>query len=373
MTQPLPLSDDRAVLVASLPQARLFPDASRDIDVPDTPAEILRGVMQAARMAVWLARTESLELIEFRGPGGRDDGFGLAPEQVAPRVLWTDNVYPPDRSALRAYVNRPLFELASTSVDYRLMVGDGELLWVRQWTIARHTLADGDIVLRNVIMPISEQKQLEWECLRVSERERNRIGQELHDDLCQVLSGLLLMLQVVAQRARPADASLAHELEELAQHFGATTDRVRAMAHGLFPAQLNHASAAAALEACAAGLRALFQVEIAVHVGDDVPRHDPAQILQLFRLTQEAVANAVRHGGATAVRVALVREGCQLRLTIEDNGTGMPAAGGRPEGIGMHVMQYRAQALGGACEFRPAAPHGVVVHVYYPLTTTATH
>jgi two-component system CheB/CheR fusion protein len=257
-------------------------------------------------------------------------------------------------------------------VDYRIIVSEGELLWVRHWTLERGRAANGGpprfLIL---IMPIPEQKHLEWECLRVSERECNRIGQELHDDLCQVLAGLTFMMRVVGQRARSIDATLAAEIEEFNAHLVGATDRVRSMAHGLFPAQLKYSTLRHALTAFAAEARTLFTVEIALSIPRKIPRHTPEMIVHVYRIAQEAVSNAVRHGRATRVSVVLSTNRTGVVMRIRDDGTGLPDEAQRPEGIGMHVMQYRARVLGGALSIENTPPRGVAVCLSYPVSQPA--
>jgi signal transduction histidine kinase len=328
---------------------------------------LLRQVMSAARIAWWDAWLNPLQLISFSAPNDDDGCFGLDAAQLVPGTLWEDNIYPADRPRLLAYLQERTSDLPTPSVDYRLIVGEGELWWVRHWTVDRQSARGQRAWVRNLIMPIPEQKHLEWECVRVSERECNRIGQELHDDLCQVLAGLVFMMRVVGRRAQQLDPLLAAEIEELGTHVAGATDRVRSMAHGLFPAQLNYATLPDALEALSGEARMLFRIELATRLPATVPRHRPEQIIHVYRIIQEAVTNAVRHGQATAVKVRVSRIRDRLRIRIEDNGAGVPAASARPEGIGIHVMQYRARGLGGTLELRALSPRGVVVILSYPV------
>ncbi len=326
------------------------------------PATLLEQVMRTARAVLFDTWDEPLELISFH-PGASEIGrLGLSDAQIAVGSAWVDNIYPADREGLLAYLQ----QRSPGPVDYRLIVGEGELLWVRHWTLGRVAGRGQRPWIRHMLMPVSEQKHLEWECLRVSERECNRIGQELHDDVCQVLAGLVFMMRVVARRARTLDAGLADEVEELNEHVISATDRVRSMAHGLFPAQLNFATLRDALRAFAAEAKTLFGISILLRVPANVPKHRPEQIIHIYRIVQEAVSNAVRHGQATAVRIALTQRRQQLRLRIEDNGTGFPAVSVRPEGIGLHVMQYRAHVLGGTFELCPLTPRGVAAVLTYP-------
>lgn len=331
---------------------------------------LLQQIMRTAQLAVWEAVDAPLELISLDG-GSRERPFDLSSSQTAPGAPWMDSIYPSDRARLRHHLDASRPKRPAKSVDYRLIVGDGELLWVRHWVLRNAASPEGRRHFRGLIMAIPEQKHLEWECLRVSERECNRIGQELHDDLCQVLAGLGFMMRILGQRAQSVAPALASEVEQITVEISGATDRVRSMAHGLFPAQLKYATLDQALTAFAAEARTRFRIKLTFNLPRHVPEHSPEQIIHVYRIIQEAVSNAVRHGGATAVIVTLSPASGAMRLTITNNGKGLPVGTARPEGIGMHVMQYRARALGGSLSFKTLAHRCVIVEVDYPLAVNA--
>lgn len=330
-----------------------------------TNEALLDSVLRVAGIAVLEFWDDSFELISIQTGDDAEQPFGLSTQQTAEGTVWLDNVYPTDRDALQTYLDA---EGAKTTecVDYRIIVGEGELLWVRHWILDRSEPEDGHRRIRSLLMPIPQQKHLEWECLRVSERECNRVGQELHDDLCQVLAGLTFMMRVVGQQARKVDMVLAAQIDEFNSHLVSATDRVRSMAHGLFPAQLKYATVRHALSAFAEEARTLFKVEIDLTFPRVLPRHTPAMIVHVYRVAQEAVSNAVRHGEATKIIIAVDGTPRGVLVRIADNGRGLPEESHRPEGIGMHVMEYRAHALGGTITLDKAQPHGAIVTLAYP-------
>ena len=334
------------------------------------PEALLRKILALTHVALFDAWLDSLELIRFESVDA--SLFALEPAQVKAGTSWYDNVYPTDRVKLRSFLARTHAPQSKSSVDYRVIVGDGELLWVRQWTLDIHPMRGRRTRLRAAVMAIPEQKHLEWECLRVSERECNRIGQELHDDLCQVLAGLTFMMRVILQRARQLDPGLAADIEELSAHVTGATERVRSMAHGLFPAQLNYGSLRQALSAYAAEARGLLPVQINLNFAPKLPPHNPEQIIHVYRIVQEAVSNAVRHGNASVVAITVRRASDGLEILIEDNGKGFPVASARPEGIGLHVMEYRARVLGGTLEWKNLSPQGVAARLTYPVAHTTS-
>lgn len=252
-------------------------------------------------------------------------------------------------------------------MDYRLIVGDGELLWVRHWVLERATApVSGRPWVRSLLRAVSEEKQLEWECLRVSERECNRIGQELHDHLCQVLTGLNLLMRTTANRARARDPAIGREIDELGTHVHVVAARVRSLARGLFPAQLESATLREALTMLAEEIRNRFQIEVTLELPATLPRHTPAQITHIYRIAQEAAGNAVRHGQASKLKLTVTDCTPRLVVRIEDDGVGFPQMATRPEGIGIHTMHHRARLLGGSIAFVDVMPCGVALELAYP-------
>lgn len=350
------------------------PDHGPSLDEPQVsstqsqPKLSLAQVMPVAHLTLWEAWDEPLELIGLYFGDVPHPTLALEPEQMAPGTLWNENVYPADREKLRQFLASREVVKTAKWVDYRLIGCNGELLWVRQWLLQRSPAEHGRHRLQGMLMPIPEQKQLEWECLRVSERECNRIGQELHDDLCQVLAGLTFMMRVLGQGAAKVSPDLAKEIHDLNTQVIGATDRVRAMARGLFPAQLNSSSLRDALNELSRQTRLRFAVKFDLDLPRRLPPHTADQIIQIYRIVQEAVSNAVRHGRATTINVRATFQHQTLQLDIEDDGSGLPAPVARPEGIGMHVMQYRARVLSGAIRFKNLSPRGTVVRLTYPIS-----
>lgn len=336
--------------------------------VADSANSLLAQIMPVAKLVLWEAWDAPLELISIQFGQATQPTIAFEKAQMAPGASWEESVYPADRDKLRVFFDSPDVIRTEKSVDYRLIVGEGELLWVRHWLLHRGPIESGRRRLTGMLMPIPEQKHLEWECLRVSERECNRIGQELHDDLCQMLAGLTFMMHVIGQRANKVAPDLGAELAELGTQVQGATDRVRAMAHGLFPAQLNYSTLRETCTQLARQTRTRFAIQFDVELPKKLPPHSPEQIVHVYRIAQEAVSNAIRHGAATSIKLEVVTTPTELQMSISDDGKGFPAASVRPEGIGVHVMQYRARVLGGAVTFKNISPRGALVQLSYPIS-----
>ena len=193
---------------------------------------------------------------------------------------------------------------------------------------------------------MAQRKQLERELLEISEREKRRIGEDLHDMICQELTATALFLKSTAQRIADDSAAAALTLQESAQTVNRNVVIARELARGLQAVELTAAGLKNALRNLAStacensGIKCHFKVARGVHVPDD------ESALHLYRIAQEAVANAVKHSQAKHVLITLDRNETHTCISVQDDGKGfVPKKRGK--GLGLHMMRYRANALGG--------------------------
>ncbi|MCX6851559.1 MAG: PAS domain S-box protein [Verrucomicrobia bacterium] len=210
---------------------------------------------------------------------------------------------------------------------------------------------------------IVARRQLEEEILQISEREQRRIGQDLHDDLGQQLAGAWMMAEVL-QRTLEAEKSpqsvAAKKMGELLQKALAHT---RGLARGLHPVAPEQGGFARALQNLAAQSSELFGVKCRFESLDAAPIDDEPAMLHLYRIAQEAVSNAVKHGRARNIRIRLTK----TALTVTDDGSGLLASA-KSEGMGMRIMRYRAEMTGGMLKVQNGRKKGVVVTCQFPQT-----
>lgn len=196
------------------------------------------------------------------------------------------------------------------------------------------------------IRDITERKRLEAEILETSDREQRRIGQDLHDGLCQQLAGIELMSQVLEQNLAAKSIPEAARVGEIAAHVREAISQTRLLARGLSPVTLESEGLISALHELAANAKKMFQVEAGFRCDRPVPLKDQAVASQLFRIAQEAVSNAIRHGQATRVLIQLKDRGGKIAVSVTDNGAGFPKALSLRKGMGLRIMQSRAGMIG---------------------------
>lgn len=211
-------------------------------------------------------------------------------------------------------------------------------------------------------LALSERlRAMEQEIISVSEREQERIGRDLHDGVCQYLVAIAYtagLLKQDLQREAPAKAATAGEIADLLQD---AVVRTRDLARGLSPVDSDEDGLASALEGLALRTSKLMGVSCFLIYPKSVSIPDNSQAVHLFRIAQEAVSNAVKHGHARAVIIALESTDYELALRVSDDGIGFDPAKVEKRGMGLNTMRYRAHMEGGKLDIEPNSPTGTVV------------
>lgn len=314
--------------------------------------------MEVARVCVWSASAKTLSQATLYPTS---PGFLKVVKPMARTESWLALVHPLDRKDVEAFFSRLTEEDVGSFVEYRLQTSDGDSLWVRHW-ISEFEPSTGRV--SGALAEIEEIRWLRRESIHISEREQNRIGQELHDDLCQVLAGLGCLLRVLENRVASRVPEEVANLREINRQMVEAMERTRALTHGLFPARLKTLTVRDAITELGKQLETRFPVEIAVRFQGVIPQHSTDAILNVYRISQEAASNAIKHGGASRVEINLRRRGPVVELTLKDNGIGYTKPGDGA-GIGMEIMRSRARMLGGELAVSSSPGKGVTLTVKY--------
>jgi signal transduction histidine kinase len=207
---------------------------------------------------------------------------------------------------------------------------------------------------------LAERKRLEREILVISEREQRRIGLDIHDSLCQHLTGTALAEQFLVEKLTARDAP---EVEDADRVVGLIEDAIsmaRGLAAGLSPIETEGEGLLTALGDLAAHFSSQFKVACRFTFQEPVLIQDPAIATHLYRITQEAVHNAIRHGRARNIRIHLGRAASLVTLKIVDDGSGLPGELPLSQGMGLRNMKYRASMLGGSLTLEPGEPGAIL-------------
>lgn len=209
---------------------------------------------------------------------------------------------------------------------------------------------------------------LEREVLAVADRERQRLGRELHDGLCQSLAGLAALTAALSRTlAANAQAGPAATAAEIVRLLNETMSEARDLARGLTSIGPKGASLGESLETLARNV-SLAHGSFCAFVEDDrCPELGRETTAHLVRIAQEAVGNAITHGRADEIEIRVMCIDSAGLLRIRDNGVGLPKEYLVHAGIGLHTMEYRARAIGGSLTVAPQPQRGVTVTCTFPL------
>jgi signal transduction histidine kinase len=218
---------------------------------------------------------------------------------------------------------------------------------------------------------VTRQKRLEREILEITDRERERLGRELHDGVCQTLAGIAALSAALSRRLAVrsnSDASAA--AAEITALLNGAIGEVRDLAHGLGPVGLQEVGLTGALEGLALAVQHRFRVACTLECEGTFSRLGHEVEAHLFRIAQEAVNNAVTHARTDRIEISLSGTDLEGRLSVMDDGVGLPDSALQGDGIGLHTMAYRARLIGGSLDVRRRTPRGTAVTCVFPLPAT---
>jgi len=234
------------------------------------------------------------------------------------------------------------------------------------------TVSEIDHLNLHVILArdISVRKHLEKEIIDISSLEQERIGRDIHDGVGQQLTGLTMLAHSLEKRlAASGHADESAEAGKLVAHLQETLAQTRSLARGLAPVEIDPAGLADALARLTEDVMEMSGVTCRFSVGDGVQVNDKNVALHLYRIAQEAMSNAVRHGKPRHIDVSL-SDHAGLKLAVRDDGVGLPDNGKPRRSLGLHIMRYRAGIVGGQFNVVPAEGGGTLVTCVIPEPRT---
>ena len=214
---------------------------------------------------------------------------------------------------------------------------------------------------------IEERKRLESEIARAIEREQLRLGQELHDGLGQELTGIVYHLAALRSRLSRAAPAHARDVKKLESIMIRSVEQTKNLARGFYPVDLEVHGLASALRHLASSTKDSFGVSCVVDAGkiSSGTLGGPVAI-QLFRIAQEAVHNAVKHARAKQILIRLAKTDGNIVLAVQDDGVGLPPNFEEAKGMGLRIMRHRASLIGAKVEYANGPERGAIVTCTVP-------
>ncbi|YCM46817.1 PAS domain S-box protein (plasmid) [Verrucomicrobiaceae bacterium 227] len=284
-----------------------------------------------------------------------------------PLDWWTERIHADDRVRIRAGFNSAALdrETIRWQGECRFRMVNGEYATVLTRSVFVRDKEGLAVRSIGILQDISEQRAIDEALLRVSEDEKRRIGRNIHDDLCQQLFGIQCQAQILQEELGDAEhPEEASRVAEIVEMIGKANQSARQTAHGLAPVLLDSEGLVGALAQLARGVETAHAIRCDFGYEEDGPDCGRQETIQLYRITQEALRNAVQHGKADRIEVTLQKRGESWRLRIADNGLGLPDL---PKGgMGILTMEHRARSIGAVFSLAPRKPQGAEIVCILP-------
>jgi signal transduction histidine kinase/CheY-like chemotaxis protein len=320
-------------------------------------SQLISSIMR--RLPVIVGRLDGDgRIVEARGTGL--DQTGLRPEALIGKKF--SQVFPQSGSAIKGALRGDSAHFMQTGK-----------VQGREWQVEFFVTGDAEGKAGATFFgrDVTERRWLEQQLLTISDAEQQRIGADLHDGLGQQLTGMACLTAALRDRLKkiaPAEVENADLIARLASE---SVSQTRALARGLCPVQLEQGSLVGALEDLTYQSQLLHGIECRFRSEGAAPRYEHLTAIHLYRITQEAIHNATRHGGAKHILVTLVSRGNEHRLSIKDDGCGFdPRAVRAGSGAGLRLMSYRANMIGGTFSAETELQRGTQVSVLFTSATS---
>lgn len=309
---------------------------------------------------VWDMQDEerkNIDLVETYIPMKRKDG-----QVVGSFEIYKDVTY--DMASADKYVLMGGGVLLAT-----VLIVFTALMFVIHRAIRAINFVTENLMATNVRMErkIKDRKRLEKELLGIIERERQRIGQELHDGIGQQLTGIEFMTEVLGKKLdeKNMDEEKTYAVK-INKHVKQATVQAHNLAKGLHPMDLEKNGLVASLQELAANTGQLFDISCNLISEQDFPVSNTHAAINIYRITQEAITNAIKHGKAKNITIELIAQNHGFKLTVENDGMDFPETIPDNKGMGLRIMDHRAEIISGSVEIKKALNGGTLLTCIFP-------
>lgn len=275
---------------------------------------------------------------------------------------------PEDRQAeMLDVVKRLKKEEVTHSFETQRVARDGRILdiWLTITILTNN--ACRPVAITTTERDITERKRLEKEISEIPMREREQIGREMHDNLGQILTGIAVKSKFLEQKLKHKSLPESADAAEISKLANELIVETRRLAKTLHPVDLKFEGLASSLRTLASNVERLFKISCQVKCKNDPPIQDPIMAAHLYRIAQEAITNAAKHGKAKKVSIELASSGEKKSvLKIRNDGSSFKIVPAQKAGLGLKIMDYRAKSIGASLDIRKGRNGGTVVTCLFP-------
>lgn len=291
-------------------------------------------------------------------------GF-TSPEHIAVRIACAGKCYTSGFVILQSQSVKK--DILVSRINYgtvEFFYNNGHLFSGRELRFAA-SIADRLGRIIELIIAKNELRELEKEIISISEGERQKIGREIHDSLGQILTGISFMVKTVKDSINAGNPVLPEKIDEISRLVYDAAMICRKITKGLPMQSVGHDNLALAVDQLAINMRNLYQMNCEFTADGDVSPGDDFISSQLYYIAQEAVNNSAKHSGASNVKIRIARENGLIKLSIHDDGRGRDCTA--TEGLGLNIMKYRSDLIGGTFRAENHSEKGFLIEVNVPV------
>jgi PAS domain S-box-containing protein len=305
--------------------------------------------------------------------------FGYPPNIELGLAELSARVHPEDRAIREWAIEQALAGTGNYDPEYRVLLPDGSVRWLASAGRVERDASGKPTRLLGVVVDITERhnaetfaRDLGGRLINAQEAERSRIARDLHDDLSQRLALLSVELEMFGQKPPPQREAIAGRMEEFSGAVKRLSSDVHRLAHELHPAKLDQLGLVAGVRGFCKELAGAHDLAITFEPRE-VPRMLPNDVaLCLYRITQEALQNVVKHSGANGATVALAADERELHLSVTDDGRGFdPQAMPTNGSLGIVSMRERVRMVQGQISVQSRPGEGTRIEVRVPIPAPA--
>lgn len=270
---------------------------------------------------------------------------------------WNEAIIEEDRpKVLRSFANLRKGIGHEFDETYRIRDKFGKIRWIHDRGYAHQGPYSENLNFTGVATEITRCKELERQLLEIAEKERLRIGEDLHDDLCQRMAAMGLKCGIIHDVLENGNHPQAKQLETIIRELQEATALTRLIAKDLSPVTMEAEGLMAGLKNFTETIAARFRVCCEFDCPEPVEVSNATTASNIFRIARELVNNASIHARPTRILLGLYNSVGGLRLEVHNDGIPFWGPEHRREGMGLHFVQFRADAIGAALDFFPGDP-----------------
>jgi PAS domain S-box-containing protein len=308
-------------------------------------------------------------IVRFNRTCEQTTGYSFA--EVSGKCVWDLFLAPEEVDTFKAILAEPNSEQLSQDYQSNWLTRDGSSRLIN-WSstiLAGKNGATSHVIVTGI--DVTERQRLEKAILEVSAREQRRIGEDLHDGLGQHLTGIAFMSKVLESKLHEKSLPESCDAEKIVKLVNEAINKTRELSRGLLPVVSDAHGLMSALTRYAEEMQDLFQITCRFECGEPVLLYDVNAATHLYHIAREAVNNAIKHGNPSHVVIGLFAKNGEGTLSVQDDGEGISEISSNHAGMGLNIMNYRANMVGGSLDIRRNFTGGTSVVCLFPLRSVA--